>query len=109
MTLTATLVRPLDKELDFTDAYRRHQDAHVAIREAACLPYSRTFGEIQEGDLLAGRHLKVEHDPHGQLVGFGLEHEDSGRIVTSDVEDSGRGLAPRYMQVAQPEFIRLRG
>jgi phosphoglycerate dehydrogenase-like enzyme len=32
-----------------------------------------------------------------------------GRLVTNDVEAICRGLAPRYMQVAQPEFIRLRG
>jgi phosphoglycerate dehydrogenase-like enzyme len=32
-----------------------------------------------------------------------------GRIVTNDIEAICQGLAPQYMQVAQPEFIRLRG
>jgi phosphoglycerate dehydrogenase-like enzyme len=35
--------------------------------------------------------------------------QNIGRIVTNDVEALCRGLAPQYMQVAQPEFIRLRG
>lgn len=34
---------------------------------------------------------------------------DIGRLVTNDVEAICRGMVPRYMQVAQPEFIRLRG
>ena len=32
-----------------------------------------------------------------------------GRLVTNDVEAICQGLMPRYMQVAQAEFIRLRG
>jgi phosphoglycerate dehydrogenase-like enzyme len=35
--------------------------------------------------------------------------QNIGRIVTNDIEAICRGLVPRYMQVAQPEFIRLRG
>ena len=32
-----------------------------------------------------------------------------GRLVTNDIEAICQGLVPQYMQVAQPEFIRLRG
>jgi phosphoglycerate dehydrogenase-like enzyme len=35
--------------------------------------------------------------------------QNIGRIVTNDIEAICQGLAPQYMQVAQPEFIRLRG
>jgi phosphoglycerate dehydrogenase-like enzyme len=35
--------------------------------------------------------------------------QNIGRLVTHDIEAICQGLVPRYMQVAQPEFIRLRG
>jgi phosphoglycerate dehydrogenase-like enzyme len=35
--------------------------------------------------------------------------QNIGHIVTNDVEAICQGLMPRYMQVAQPEFIRMRG
>jgi pyruvate-formate lyase len=49
--------RPFELELRFTEAYRRHRDAHPALREAACLcvQYPAILQPIEDGDLLAGR------------------------------------------------------
>jgi pyruvate-formate lyase len=79
-TTTATETGPLDRELAFTETYRRHRNDHIAIREAACLKQARLLHPIREGDLFAGRHVKAALDPDGLLVGFGLEHEDCGRL-----------------------------
>jgi hypothetical protein len=35
--------------------------------------------------------------------------QNIGRLVADDLEAIVEGLAPQRMQVAQPEFIRLRG
>ena len=35
--------------------------------------------------------------------------QNVGRFVADDLEAICRGLVPQKMQVAQPEFIRLRG
>ncbi|MFO7958930.1 MAG: pyruvate formate lyase family protein [Candidatus Brocadiia bacterium] len=76
----AASARALDRELAFTEAYRAASDDHVAIREARCLGLGRLLKPIREGDLFAGRHMKAVLDPDGLLVGFGLEHEDCGRV-----------------------------
>lgn len=48
---------PFALELRFTEAYRRHRDAHPALREAACLRVQvpAILQPIGDGDLLAGR------------------------------------------------------
>jgi pyruvate-formate lyase len=49
--------QPFEAELRFTQVYRRHHEAHPALREAMCLAvqYPEIFQPIEEGDLLAGR------------------------------------------------------
>lgn len=48
---------PFAAELAFTEAYRRHADSHVAVREGACLraQYPGILEPIEPHDLLAGR------------------------------------------------------
>jgi pyruvate-formate lyase len=52
-------------ELAFTDAYKTHHGLSPAIREAACLraQYPATLGDIENGDLFAGRVVPA-------LIGF---------------------------------------
>lgn len=59
---------PLAAELRFTDAYRRFQRAHPAIREAMCLreQLPALLQPIEPGDLLAGRVQPA-------LVGFSVD------------------------------------
>jgi pyruvate-formate lyase len=54
-----------ERELRFTETYRRHASSHKALREAACLreQFPGALGRIRAGDLFAGRL-----DP--PLVGF---------------------------------------
>jgi pyruvate-formate lyase len=56
---------PFAAELAFTEVYRAHADAHVAVREAACLrtQYPGILEPIERDDLLAGR-------VRPRLVGF---------------------------------------
>ena len=44
-------------ELNFTQAYRKNKDEHIAIREARChqAQFPAVLTEIQENDRLAGR------------------------------------------------------
>ncbi|MGE5557506.1 MAG: pyruvate formate lyase family protein [Bacillota bacterium] len=62
-------------ELEFTETYRKYQNAHPAVREVNCLrsmfPYY--FQKIRHGDLFAGR---VKYG----LVGFGLENTNGGSL-----------------------------
>jgi pyruvate-formate lyase len=104
--VTATQTGPLDRELAFTDTYRRYQNEHKAIREAMCMrAYGRQIHPIRPGDVFAGRHMKAQHDPDGMVLGFGLEQDDSGvvywcdadrlrrRILTMDVDEAYRRRA----------------
>jgi hypothetical protein len=52
-----SMERPFEAELRFTDMFRCHQDAHIAIREALCLAaqFPEICGPIEETDLFAGR------------------------------------------------------
>ena len=86
MTETATTAGPLDRELAFTETYRGLKGEHIAIREALCLKQGRLLHAIQPGDVFAGRHVKAALDPDGLMVGFGLEHEDSGRLYFCDFD-----------------------
>ncbi len=86
MTETATTTGPLDRELAFTETYKRLKGEHIAIREALCLRQGRLLHRIQAGDVFAGRHVKAALDPEGLMVGFGLEHEDCGRLYFCDFE-----------------------
>ncbi len=65
---TAEYQTVLDRDLEFTEVYKRYMDEHVAVREAHCLRvlYPDSFRPIRQGDLFAGRSL------YGQ-VGLGLE------------------------------------
>ncbi len=85
-TATAGRAGRLDRELAFTDLYRSCRGEHVAVREATCLRAGRLLHDIRPGDTFAGRHVKAVHDPEGLLVGFGLEHEDCGRIYYCEHE-----------------------
>ncbi len=86
MTETATTTGPLDRELAFTETYKRLKGEHIAIREALCLRQGRLLHRIQAGDVFAGRHVKAALDPEGLMVGFGLEHEDCGRLYFCDFD-----------------------
>jgi len=54
---TKTRFHPLAMEIEFTEAYRRYEHAHSAIREAMCLraQYPASLQEIRDEDLFAGR------------------------------------------------------
>ncbi len=96
----ATSERALDRELAFTETYIANRQEHIAIREARCLEQGRLLYPIREGDLFAGRHMKAALDPDGLLVGFGLEHDDSGRIYYCDFDRLRQAVGglddPRY-------------
>ncbi|MCF7802622.1 MAG: hypothetical protein K9N57_00365 [Candidatus Marinimicrobia bacterium] len=49
--------RGVSIEQQFTDTYKQHMDSHKSIREAKCLEvlFPASLGDIQEGDLFAGR------------------------------------------------------
>jgi pyruvate-formate lyase len=66
-------VENFDLELEFTEAYRKNIDEHVAIREARCLQvlFPNIFQEIQPGDIFAGRTMYRQ-------IGFGLENASGG-------------------------------
>jgi pyruvate-formate lyase len=72
----------LDLELRFTDAYREHLHDHVATREAACLQvlWPAIFGDIQDGDLFAGRITTYPN------VGLGLELASGGPFYYCNTE-----------------------
>ncbi len=57
MTRTFDAFGNFDHELAFTAAYRQHENAHIAIRETACMDalYPATMLCIREHDLFAGR------------------------------------------------------
>jgi pyruvate-formate lyase len=66
-------VENFDLELEFTDAYRKNIDQHIAIREARCLQalFPRVFQDIQPGEIFAGRTVYRQ-------IGFGLENASGG-------------------------------
>lgn len=51
--------RPFAVEINFTEAYQAHHDAHPAIREARCLQamFPDALSPIEEGDRFAGRFI----------------------------------------------------
>ena len=65
-------------ELEFTDAYRRHLNEHIAIREARCLQaqFPAVLDELQEKDRLAGRTFwgwvgfSPHNAPNGAAYGY---------------------------------------
>lgn len=65
-------------EINFTDTYKKYKDEHIAIREAMCLKalYPAALGEIEDGDLFAGRvnYLEVGFSTQSQAGGFGYYH-----------------------------------
>ncbi len=92
-TAGEAVVRSLDAELAFTDCYRRNRGEHIGIREARCLKPGRLLHPLQEGDVFAGRHVKAVHDQRGLMVGFGLEHEDCGRVYYCEHDRLRRAVA----------------
>ncbi|HWI62811.1 MAG TPA: pyruvate formate lyase family protein [Symbiobacteriaceae bacterium] len=62
-------------EANFTATYRRHRDAHPAIREAICLraQFPDILRPIQDGDLFAGRiaYAHVGFSPQEGPAGMG--------------------------------------
>ena len=79
-------------ELAFTEAFRRHESSHPAIREAHCLAamYPSLCLPIRDGDLLAGRVAQP-------AVGFHLEQEAGGFYYHCDAEALKR-------EIAQPDM-----
>lgn len=65
-----------DRELAFTQVYRKYRNAHPAVREAMCLRamVPANLQEIREGDLFAGRTGRY------QMVGFSLEEATGGPV-----------------------------
>ena len=49
----------IEQALNFTRVFQRHEQEHIAIREAMCLKaqYPAILGEIRDGDLFAGRRV----------------------------------------------------
>lgn len=49
-------------EMKFTEVYRKYKNEHIAIREGMCLKvlFPDTLVPIEEGDLFAGRTLRME-------------------------------------------------
>ncbi len=76
--------RTFDLEFAFTAAYRRHQNAHPAIREARCLEaqFPAAFLPVEDGDLFAGR---VRYG----AVGFSPQQSISAGEVTGYYCDPG--------------------
>jgi pyruvate-formate lyase len=52
----------LSREIKFTEVYRAYKNDHPAIREAMCLKvlFPDTLVDIEDGDLFAGRTLRME-------------------------------------------------
>lgn len=73
-TFRAPYDTPLSLELAFTNTYREHQHASVALREAECLKiqFPAILQEMREGDLLAGRirYPLVGFSPESMGVGY---------------------------------------
>ena len=70
------------QEIHFTETYRKHQNAHMALREAACLraQFPAILGDIHEDDLFAGRleFGAVGFSTQEQIGGTGYFcHEDA--------------------------------
>jgi len=82
----AAAAGPFDGELAFTEAYRRHQDRHIAVREAMCLRamYPWRLLPIRDEDLFAGRQ-------RCGLVGFALELGGVGEDYRLDVPEMRAG------------------
>lgn len=91
--------------------------AHVADFDA--LTEMLLAGRFRAGiDVFPEEPLPADHPirraPHALLSSHraGAIHEglrNVGRMVADDVESLASGLVPQKMQVAQPEFIRMRG
>lgn len=95
--------RPFEAELRFTEVYREHRDAPVAVREAQCLAaqFPDALAPIQPGDLLAGRIrprlVGFSPDEWGtcafgyyhlpEAIRDALESLDVPRSVRQDVEE----------------------
>lgn len=94
--------RGFQVEREFTKAYQKHYHDHIAIREAMCLDaqYPGVLGEIQNGDLFAGRINRAAvgftPDEWGQTA-FGYYH------LPQDFEEelSKDGLTEEYRQELQ--------
>jgi pyruvate-formate lyase len=74
---------------NFTQAYRDHQDDHLAVREAWCQKAQFPFvmGGIKATDLIAGRPWTFDY-----LVGFNLELYANGNTVVWDDTKPDREL-----------------
>lgn len=89
----------LSIEMKFTQIYKKYKNDHAAIREGMCLKvlFPDTLNEIQDGDLFAGRTLRMEwggvgfspditiyNEPHG--IGY-FYRED---VFKKEIEKSGK-------------------
>lgn len=92
--------RPFELELRFTETYRRHRDAHPALREAACLRVQipATLQPIEAGDLLAGRVrpglVGFSPDEWGTAA-FGYYHLPQAISEAMDAHDLDAGTRAR--------------
>ncbi|NPV55566.1 MAG: hypothetical protein HPY76_02680 [Anaerolineae bacterium] len=82
----------LSMELRFTEAYRRHYHAPIAIREAMCLreQFPSVLTAIQPGDLLAGRIQwgLVGFSPHNNPPESGYGYYCDERKIIRALEKS---------------------
>ncbi len=78
---------PFSVEHAFTEAYRRHQHTHPALREAYCLQaqFPAIFLPIRKDDRFAGRiaykHIGFSPQPHTGGVGYYCDHAALRAII----------------------------
>lgn len=93
---------------DFTEVYLQHQDSPVAVREAAILKVQYPFimGDIEEGDLFAGRlhwpALSFTPQADGNEGGFGYVFNFSKTALL--LEDSSLTSSNRQLLLELREF-----
>lgn len=90
-------------EIEFTDAYRKYKNEHIAIREAMCLKaqFPAILTEIKEHDLFAGRvkYGAVGFSP--QFGGFGYFCNDVAILEAIEKGDINFEQRDSLMEVLQ--------
>lgn len=97
--------KDLSLEIKFTEVYKQYEHEHPAIREAKCLAvlFPETLADIKDGDLFAGRNLKLEWGGVGfspDITIYSNPH-GMGYFYREDVfkkELDKPGLSPEYRE-----------
>jgi pyruvate-formate lyase len=109
--------RGLATEIKFTEVYRKYKDEHIAIREGMCLKvlFPDTLAPIEEGDLFAGRGLRMEwggvgftpditlyQNPHGMGY-FYREDVFARELEKQDLDEEYRNQIKEAMEFWRTE------